>query len=165
MHSKLELVQKKIIHQREDFAKTLAIWRFHEKKIVFTNGCFDIIHRGHIEYLAKAATLGNYLVVGLNSDASVQRLKGKTRPVMDQESRALVLASLQFVERVIIFPEDTPYDLIHFIRPNVLVKGGDYKPSEIVGYDIVKHSGGKVHSIEFVEGYSTTSIIEKMKKQ
>ena len=164
MHTKIELIQSRIIHQREELARTLAIWNFRGKKIVFTNGCFDILHRGHIEYLAKAASLGDYLVVGLNSDDSVRRLKGESRPIMDEESRALALASLRFVEKVIIFPEDTPYELISFLKPHVLVKGRDYKPHEIVGYDIVKHNGGKVVTIDFVEGYSTTSLIEKLKK-
>ena len=165
MLSEIDFIRSKIVGRGDELSRIIENWKSQNKKIVFTNGCFDIIHRGHIEYLAKAATLGDYLVIGLNSDTSVKRLKGKGRPVMDEQSRALVLASLQFVEKVVIFSEDTPYDLIHFIQPHVLVKGGDYKPSEIVGYDIVMHNGGKVVPIEFVKGYSTTSIIEKLKKQ
>jgi len=164
MHTKLELIRSRIIYQKEDLDKTLARWKFREKKVVFTNGCFDILHRGHIEYLAKAAALGDFLVVGLNSDASVRRLKGPERPVTDEESRALALASLRFVERVVLFTEDTPYELIRYIKPQVLVKGGDYQPQQIVGYDIVKHNGGKVITIDFVEGFSTTALIEKLKK-
>jgi rfaE bifunctional protein nucleotidyltransferase chain/domain len=134
---------------------------FHSQgsKVVFTNGCFDILHRGHVEYLAKAADMGDVLVVGLNTDASVRRLKGESRPVNNQEARALVLASLSFVDAVILFDEDTPYELIKAVRPDVLVKGADYKPEEIVGYDIVTSYGGKVEVVDLVEGYSTTQLL------
>lgn len=132
-------------------------------KIVFTNGCFDILHKGHIELLAKASDLGDILIVGLNSDESVKRLKGKDRPVQDQSSRAMVLASLEFVDYVIVFREDTPAILIDTIIPDFLVKGGDYNPAEIVGYETVVQNGGKVLCIDLVKGYSSSSIIEKIK--
>ena len=140
----------------------LARLRFFEKKIVFTNGCFDIIHRGHAEYLSKAADLGNVLLVGLNSDASVKRLKGQSRPVQDEQTRALVLASMFYISYVVIFDEDTPYNLIKTVQPDVLVKGGDYEIKNIVGYDIVTAKGGQVLTIPFVEGHSTTSILSKL---
>ncbi len=131
-------------------------------KIVFTNGCFDILHRGHVEYLQKARTFGDKLVVGLNSDASVRRLKGPARPIQDQESRKFILEALRCVDEVIIFDEDTPYELIRKIQPDVLVKGADYKPEDIVGYDIVKAKGGEVRTVKFVEGHSTSGIVAKM---
>ena len=159
----LPFIEKKIAYTAKEAEKTLSLWRFKDDKIVFTNGCFDILHRGHIEYLAKAASLGTKLVIGLNTDASVKRLKGDSRPINDENARALLLASLVFVDKVILFDTDTPRDLIDFVQPDVLVKGGDYKPEEIVGYDIVKAKGGEIVTLDFVEGYSTTSLIEKMK--
>ena len=159
----LSLIEKKIAYTAKEAENTLSLWRFKDDKIVFTNGCFDILHRGHIEYLAKAASLGTKLVIGLNTDASVKRLKGDSRPINDENARALLLASLVFVDKVILFDTDTPRDLIDFVQPDVLVKGGDYKPEEIVGYDIVKAKGGEIVTLDFVEGYSTTSLIEKMK--
>jgi rfaE bifunctional protein nucleotidyltransferase chain/domain len=131
------------------------------KSIVFTNGCFDIIHAGHVLYLEQARALGDILIVGLNSDSSVKRLKGEGRPVNIQQNRALVLAALEAVSYVIIFNEDTPYELIKAIQPDVLVKGGDWKEDSIVGADIVRNKGGKVISLPFWEGLSSTSIIEK----
>ena len=157
----LSLIEKKIAYTTKEAENTLSMWRFKNDKIVFTNGCFDILHKGHIEYLAKAASLGTKLVIGLNTDASVKRLKGDSRP---ENARALLLASLVFVDEVIFFDTDTPRDLIDFVQPDVLVKGGDYKSEEIVGHDIVKAKGGEVITINFIEGYSTTSMIEKMKK-
>ncbi len=157
-------IEKKIAYTAKDAERTLSLWRFKNDKIVFTNGCFDILHKGHIEYLIKAASLGTKLVIGLNTDASVKRLKGDSRPVNDEKARALLLASLIFVDEVILFDTDTPRDLIDFIQPDVLVKGGDYKIEEIVGYDIVKAKGGEVITLDFIEGYSTTSTIEKMNK-
>lgn len=142
--------------------KIIARARFLGKKVVFTNGCFDLLHRGHVEYLAKAASLGDLLVIGLNTDASVQRLKGPTRPLQDEQTRALVLASLSFVSTICLFDEDTPYELIKLVQPDVLVKGADYKPENIVGYDIVTARGGQVATIEFVAGHSTTGLIQKM---
>jgi len=129
------------------------------KKIVFTNGCFDILHIGHVKYLQKARALGDLLIVGVNSNDSVKRLKGKTRPVNDEYDRAYLLASLEVVDYVVIFNEDTPYELIKKVKPDILVKGADYKDKEVVGSDIAK----EVRLIEFVEGKSTTSIIERMK--
>ena len=160
---KLDAVSSKII-SGEQLAKTLALWRFKEYKIVFTNGCFDILHRGHVEYLSKAASHGDVLIVGLNSDSSVRSIKGESRPVQDQESRALILASLQFVTIVVFFEEDTPYNLIKLVQPDVLVKGADYKQEEIVGYDIVKAKGGQIVTIDLVEGHSTTKILNKISK-
>ncbi len=135
-----------------------------EQSIVFTNGCFDIIHAGHVQYLEQAKQLGDILVVGLNSDESVKRLKGSSRPINSEGNRALVLAALQSVDYVIIFEEDTPYELIEAIQPDVLVKGGDWKEADIVGSDIVKAKGGKVISLPFREGLSTTNIIDKLKQ-
>ena len=142
----------------------LSRWREQGLRIVFTNGCFDILHRGHVEYLSKAADMGDVLVVGLNTDASVKRLKGEGRPVNDQEARAIVLASLSCVDAVALFDEDTPYELIKAVRPDVLVKGADYKPEEIVGYDIVTSYGGKVETVPLVEGYSTTGLLNGKRK-
>jgi D-glycero-beta-D-manno-heptose 1-phosphate adenylyltransferase len=140
----------------------LAMWRLFKNKIVFTNGCFDILHRGHIEYLSKARDKGEVLIIGLNSDASVKRIKGEGRPVQDESSRALVLASLRFVEGIVLFNEDTPYELIRIVKPDVLVKGGDYNEDTIVGADIVKATGGEVVVIPLVEGYSTTEILKRV---
>jgi len=130
--------------------------------IVFTNGCFDILHRGHIMYLSQAKELGDYLVIGLNSDSSVKILKGPSRPVNNQEDRALMLAALEFVDAVILFEEETPLKLIENISPDILVKGGDYIPENIVGYDHVMQHGGQVKVLPFVTGYSTTNLIEKI---
>jgi rfaE bifunctional protein nucleotidyltransferase chain/domain len=157
----LEVTSNKIF-DRSLLGNRLAMWRFLNNKIVFTNGCFDILHRGHIEYLSQARDKGNVLVIGLNSDASVKRIKGDSRPVQDEMSRALVLASLRFVDAVVLFDEDTPLDLISFVKPDVLVKGGDYTEDTIVGADIVKANGGEVVTIPLVEGYSTSSILEKV---
>lgn len=147
--------------------KNLEAWldecRKNGKKIVFTNGCFDILHRGHVEYLSKAAAFGDVMVVGLNTDASVKRLKGPSRPVNDEYARAFVLAGLEFVSAVVLFDEDTPYNLIKKVQPDFLVKGSDYKPENIVGYDIVIAKSGKVETVDLVEGFSTTKTIEKMR--
>jgi rfaE bifunctional protein nucleotidyltransferase chain/domain len=158
---KLEVVRQKILALNE-LDKLLAFWHFKGKKLVFTNGCFDILHRGHIEYLAKAASFGDVLIVGLNSDASVRKLKGDSRPVQNQDTRLLILASLQFVSYVILFEEDTPYKLIGRIQPDILVKGADYKPEEIVGYDIVKKKGGQILTIDLVKGESTSTILNNI---
>ncbi len=144
--------------------RALAAWveaqRKAGKKIVFTNGCFDILHAGHVSVLEFSRAKGDVLVVGINSDASVQRLKGPTRPVNKQADRALVLAALQSVDAVCVFTEDTPYNLIKIVRPDVLVKGGDYKPSEIVGREFAK----KVVRFALLKGRSTTNIIKKVQK-
>lgn len=158
----LSFIKEKIITDKEKIFSTLNQWRFKDEKIVFTNGCFDIVHKGHIEYLASAATLGTKLVIGLNTDLSVKRLKGETRPVNDEQARALILSALIFVDQVILFNEDTPYELIKFIQPDILVKGSDYKPEDIVGYDIVKNKGGKIITIDLTPGFSTTSILKKI---
>lgn len=158
----LEIIKHKIVKD-EDLDRHLAFLRFKGKKIVFTNGCFDLLHQGHIACLSQAADYGDVLIVALNSDSSVKRLKGQNRPVQDQTSRALLLASLQMVTNVVLFEEDTPYNLIKRIQPDVLVKGGDYtKPEEIVGYDILKAKGGQVLTIPFVEGFSSTGILAKI---
>lgn len=132
------------------------------QKVVFTNGCFDILHLGHVTYLAKAAQLGDKLVVGLNTDASVKRLKGESRPLQDETNRAHVLASLLFVDKVVLFGEDTPKELISLLVPNILVKGADYAIENIVGADVVLAHGGEVKTIDLVDGYSTTNVINKM---
>lgn len=158
-----EILRAKIF-TKETLSRQVAIWRFKDYKIVFTNGCFDILHRGHIEYLSQAADLGDALIIGLNSDSSVKKLnKGVNRPLQNENDRALILSSLQFVEAIIIFEEDTPLELIKIVQPDVLVKGGDWKPEQIAGTDIVKAKGGEVITIPFVEGYSTTIIEKKVK--
>jgi rfaE bifunctional protein nucleotidyltransferase chain/domain len=163
MLDKFEVIKSKIL-TKEALLPFLKVCKLKSKSIVFSNGCFDIMHRGHIEYLAKAASHGDILIIGLNSDDSVKRLKGLNRPLQDQQSRALVLAALHFVNYVVVFDEDTPYNLIDFIKPNILVKGGDYNEDEIVGADIVKKNKGKVITIDLVEGYSTTSIIGRSRQ-
>lgn len=149
------------IYTIDSIQSVIRVWRFKEEKIVFSNGCFDILHRGHVEYLSKAADLGQHLIIGLNSDASVRNLKGDLRPLQDEQSRLILLSALQFVDAVILFDEPTPYNLIKAIVPNYLVKGKDYKAEEVVGYDIVTQHGGAVKTIDLVPGYSTTTIIEK----
>ncbi|PIP53621.1 MAG: D-glycero-beta-D-manno-heptose 1-phosphate adenylyltransferase [Bacteroidetes bacterium CG23_combo_of_CG06-09_8_20_14_all_32_9] len=164
---KFEILKLKIFKNCSDieFTRMLAFLKFKNEKIVFTNGCFDILHRGHIEYLAKAAQFGDVLIIGLNSDESVSRLKGKNRPIQDEESRALVLASMLFVDVVVIFREDTPYNLIKIIKPDVLVKGGDYSLENIIGSDLVIAKGGEVKTINFVDGFSSSSIISKVENK
>jgi rfaE bifunctional protein nucleotidyltransferase chain/domain len=159
----LKVIKSKIF-TIEQLQKQIAIWRFKSKKIVFTNGCFDIIHLGHVEYLAQARDLGHVLIVGLNSDESVHRIKGPHRPVNKEFARELTLAAFSFVDGVVVFSEDTPFDLIQIIQPDVLVKGKDYDEKEIVGADIVKALGGEVVTIDLVKGYSTTHTIEKTHK-
>lgn len=154
-------VQNKIIRHKEELVCTLNQWRFQGEKIVFTNGCFDILHRGHVDYLTKAAELGSKLIIGLNTDDSVRRLKGKNRPVNDQEARAILLSSLIFTDKIVFFEEDTPLELIRYIQPDILVKGNDYQPQDIAGYDIVKAKGGEVITIQLTPGFSTTSILKK----
>ena len=138
-------------------------WKMAGKKVVFTNGCFDIIHRGHIEVLARTADLGDKLVIGLNSDQSIQKLKGEDRPVIDEQSRAILLAALSFVDAIVLFSEDTPLKLISALLPDVLAKGGDYEIETIVGHEIVQKNGGKVKLVPFVDGFSSTTIIDKIK--
>jgi len=157
----IERIKSKIIRP-EVLPATLALWRFKGKKLVFTNGCFDLLHPGHIDYLCRARELGDLLIIGLNTDASVRRLKGPSRPILDEESRALILASLSFVDAVIFFDEDTPIGLIREVQPDILVKGGDYVAEQVVGYDVVTAKGGSVIILPFVEGFSTTSIEQKI---
>jgi len=145
----------------EELDRWLAYWRFLEQKLVFTNGCFDILHLGHVQYLEEASKLGDVLIVGLNSDQSVRRLKGPKRPIQDQESRARLLAAMEFVEAVVIFEEDMPLRLIEKIRPDVLVKGGDYTRETIVGADLVESYGGQVVTLPLVPGYSTTALLAR----
>jgi rfaE bifunctional protein nucleotidyltransferase chain/domain len=137
-------------------------WRYLEETVVFTNGCFDLLHRGHLEYLMACKDMGDRLIVGLNSDSSVKKLKGANRPVNSQEDRALALASLMFVDAVVLFDEDTPEALIKELNPHKLVKGGDYAVEEIAGAAWVKSNGCEVQTIPFIEGYSTTELIEKI---
>ncbi len=137
-------------------------WKQEGKKVVFTNGCFDILHYGHLHYLAQAKDLGDILIVGANSQESITRLKGPNRPIQDELTRYHLLASLMFVDVVTVFAEDTPLELIKIIQPDILVKGGDWKAEQIVGSDIVLAGGGEVRSLPFVEGYSTTNIEQKI---
>jgi D-glycero-beta-D-manno-heptose 1-phosphate adenylyltransferase len=138
-------------------------WKAQGLEIVFTNGCFDLLHLGHLKYLAEARGLGGKLVVGINSDASVRKLKGEQRPIHGIEMRTVQMAALAFVDLVVVFEQDTPLQLIELLTPDVLVKGGDYAPEQIVGADWVVEHGGDVKSLEFVEGMSTTKLIEDMK--
>jgi rfaE bifunctional protein nucleotidyltransferase chain/domain len=143
--------------------QTVAGWKQQGQKIVFTNGVFDLVHIGHLTYMAKAAELGHKLIIGLNSDASVKRLKGESRPINKQDSRALLLASLFFVDAVVVFEEDTPLNLISTLLPDILVKGGDYAIENMVGAKEVMANGGEVKTLDFVDGYSSTSIINQIK--
>lgn len=158
----LEIIQNKI-YQANELQASIHIWRLLEKKIVFTNGCFDLLHLGHIDYLSKAADMADKLIIGLNSDASTSALKGPKRPITDQLSRSMMLASLSFVDAVIIFDEATPLQLIEWIKPDVLVKGADYTIDQIVGSDLVLQYGGEVKTIEYLAGYSTSAIEKKIK--
>jgi rfaE bifunctional protein nucleotidyltransferase chain/domain len=170
--SRLHAIETKIL-TLDEAQRSMAMWHMKGNKVVFTNGCFDVLHKGHVTYLAKAAELGHHLVVGINSDDSVRRLeKGSNRPINPEAARAFVLASLGVVDMVVIFNEDTPEALIHALEPNVLVKGADYDPNEtdaaaktyIVGSDFVRKNGGEVCVVEIVDGFSTTSIVNKMKQ-
>ena len=159
--SSLDIVRDKIL----DFEKLnvqLSRWRFMSQKIVFTNGCFDLVHLGHVDYLSKASDEGDILIVGLNSDSSTKQLKGSLRPINKQDQRAMILASFLFVNAVVIFDEPTPLRLISIVQPDVLVKGSDYKSEEIVGFDIVKAKNGIVKTIDFLDGYSTSLMEEKI---
>ena len=139
-------------------------WKKRNLNIVFTNGCFDILHLGHIDYLEKAKEKGDKLIIGLNSDSSIKILKGNSRPINNNEFRSRMLASLEFVDAVVIFEEQTPLQLIESLSPNILIKGNDYVTENIVGSDFVLKNGGKVETIQLVEGYSTSNLIEKIKK-
>jgi rfaE bifunctional protein nucleotidyltransferase chain/domain len=157
-----QLIKDKIFSTNTALAKQVNSWQLHNEKVVFTNGCFDILHLGHIDYLTKAADLGDRLIIAVNTDASVSALKGPSRPIIDEETRAMKLASFVFVDAVILFGEETPLQLITEVRPNVLVKGGDYSIDTIVGASEVQDNGGEVVVIPFLEGHSTTSIVNKI---
>lgn len=161
----IDIIQSKIFENTQIFIPVLEQWKQAGDTIVFTNGCFDLVHRGHIDSLAKAAEFGDRLIVGLNSDLSVRLLKGENRPLVDQQSRAVLLASMMMVDAVIMFDEETPYELIQRLLPDILVKGSEYKLEEIAGYDIVLASGGRVERIELTEGFSTSDIIQKIKNK
>ncbi len=162
--SNLREIKSKIL-DAESLSVKLEEWKSKGKKIVFTNGVFDLLHLGHIDYLSKAADLGDVLIIGVNTDASSKRLgKGSNRPITDEISRSTIIAALKFVGAVVLFEEDTPYNLIKTVQPDVLVKGADYKPEDIVGYDIVTAKGGRIETIEFLEGYSTTAIEKKIRE-
>ena len=152
------LEEKKLEAWLQDFRQTMD-------KLVFTNGCFDILHAGHVDYLQNARQLGDALLVGLNNDESVRKLKGDSRPIVDERARAMVLAALEAVDAVVLFKEETPGRLIDQVQPDVLVKGGDYLAEEIVGYQTVIATGGTVKVLPFLEGHSTTNIIKKIKEQ
>ncbi len=155
---------KKKVYQIHDLVKKVRSWQEDGQSVVFTNGCFDLLHVGHVDYLEKSRMLGDKLVVGVNADASVNRLKGPERPLNDENSRSRILASLMFVDAVVIFEEDTPLQLIETLKPNVLVKGSDYHLGNIVGANSVLENGGKVLTVELVEGYSTSGLVNKIKK-
>jgi rfaE bifunctional protein nucleotidyltransferase chain/domain len=158
---------QKITSKIQDWTKaaqTVQKWQNNGVEVVFTNGCFDLVHFGHLAYLAEAAAQGQKLVLGLNSDASVARLKGAHRPIKDQKNRAHLLASLEMVDLVVLFEEDTPLQLIETIQPDVLVKGGDWSVEQIVGSEVVLAKGGSVKNLTFVEGHSTTSLEQKIQK-
>ena len=161
--SHLNKINSKIF-SLDDLKNQVNAWKQAGEDVVFTNGCFDIIHRGHIEVLARTADLGSKFVVGLNSDSSIQKLKGEDRPIIDEQARSILLAALSFVDAVVIFPEDTPLKLIIALLPDVLAKGGDYEIETIVGHEIVQNNGGKVILVPFVDGFSSTTIIDKIKK-
>lgn len=161
--AKLDLIKNKIVPLIEA-QRFVARWNLKSEKVVFTNGVFDIMHRGHVEYLHRAADLGDRLIVGLNSDVSAKLLnKGENRPIQDEESRALILAAFTYVDAIVLFDEATPENLIKTLKPNVLVKGGDYKLEEIVGYNFMKQTGGDTHIIPLTPGFSTTNIETKIK--
>ncbi len=159
----IELLNSKI-HTWETLKSQVAEWQKQGNKIVFSNGCFDLVHKGHIDYLNRAADLGDVLVMGLNTDASVSKLKGPHRPIQDEQSRLTIIAALQCVNAVVLFDEETPYELIKLVQPDVLVKGSDYKPENIVGYDIVIAKGGKVKTIDYLPGFSTSGIEKRIKE-
>lgn len=155
--------QQKILN-RKQAKEVIQTWKNSGLEVVFTNGCFDILHLGHVDYLEKAKAKGDRLIVAVNEDESVRKLKGESRPINDENARARLMAALGFVDAVVLFGEDTPFELIGELIPDILVKGNDYKISNIVGADIVIENGGKVETIDLVEGYSTTKIVEQIKK-
>lgn len=160
---KLQWIQNKV-YDREQLARQCNIWRSLGRKIVFTNGCFDILHHGHLQLIATAANMGNVLVVGLNTDNSVKKLKGEGRPVVHEQDRLFQMASLLCTDAVCLFDQDTPEELIKMVRPDVLVKGGDYTIDTIVGTGFIQSYGGRVEIVPFVAGYSTSALIDNIKK-
>ncbi len=157
----LEQIKNKIV-LADDLRAIMDKEQAEGRKFAFSNGCFDLVHQGHIDYLSKSRDLADYLIIGLNSDASVRRLKGPRRPINDEYSRALMLASFVFVDYVVLFADDTPYNLIKTLQPDILIKGSDYKVEDIVGYDIVTARGGKVATLDFVPGFSTSLIEQRI---
>jgi len=149
----------------EEITSIIKGLKNQNKKIVFTNGCFDILHSGHVQYLTEAKELGDILILGLNSDSSVKRLKGNDRPINNEQERVIVLSALYSISYIVIFEDDTPYKLINHIKPDILVKGGDWKPKDIVGSDIVGSYNGEVKSLSFIDGKSSTDIINKLKEK
>jgi len=156
-------LSNKILNNTQ-LSEKVNTWKLEEKTIVFTNGCFDILHKGHLEILTASASFGDVLVVGINTDNSVKRLKGPLRPVNDESFRSIMLASIQYVDAVILFDEETPINLITLLEPDVLVKGGDYSVEQIVGAESVLKRGGEVKIVPIVKGFSTTKIIETIQK-
>ncbi len=159
----LPVLQQKIV-DIPTLKRMIATWQLKSKKVVFTNGCFDIIHAGHIHLLTAARSFGDILIAGLNTDASVSKLK-PGRPIQDEQSRALIMASLDFIDAVILFDEETPLELIKALQPDVIVKGGDYTPDTVVGREIVEKNGGRVEIVQLLDGFSTSAIISKINNQ
>jgi len=164
MPAEQTFTQHKII-SLEEIGSRIRSWRKESRKLVFTNGCFDILHSGHVRYLQTAASFGDILLLGLNSDSSVRKLKGPRRPIMTQADRAYLLSAIEAIDCIVIFDEDTPARLIQTVRPDVLVKGGDYLPEEVVGYNTVKENGGYVRIVPYVEGKSTSRIVNSILEQ
>ena len=164
MSKSLKILNSKILDKERLLVK-LTDWKRDNKKIVFTNGCFDLIHLGHIEVIARSADQGDVLIIGVNTDNSIKRLKGKNRPIVEEISRAKQLAALEFVDAVVFFDQDTPIDLIKMINPNVITKGGDYNTDQVIGNEIVTQNNGEIVIIPLTQGYSTTSILEKIKDE
>ena len=164
MSKSLKKISNKIFLEK-DLKKKLDFWRQKGDKIVFTNGCFDLIHLGHIEVLARSADLGDRLIIGVNTDISIKNIKGENRPIIEEDSRVKQLAALEFVDAVILFNESTPNKIINHIKPDIITKGGDYKTKEVVGYETVTKNNGSVVIIPLTQGYSTTSILNKIRNE
>ena len=162
MSKALNKLQSKI-YTLDQLIDEVINWKDQNKKIVYTNGCFDLIHLGHVEVLARSSDLGDKLIVAINSDESIAKIKGTNRPIIEEESRVKQIAALDFVDAVILFQQDTPIKIISSITPNVITKGGDYKTSDVVGHEIIQGNNGEVVIIPLTQGYSTTSILDKIK--
>ncbi len=158
------MLTKDKIYELPKLLEKVKKWKAEGKRIVFTNGCFDIMHLGHVDYLEKAKAEGDILIVGLNSDLSTRNIKGPERPIVDENSRSRTLAAMEFVDAVVLFDEDTPFNLIKNILPDILIKGKDYQIENIVGADVVMQNNGSIITIDLVEGYSTTKIFDKIRK-